>query len=423
MNYFGIIDCNNFYVSCERVFNPALNHVPVVVLSNNDGCIIARSPEVKALGVPMGAPIFKWRTLLEKHKTHIFSSNFTLYGDMSARIMHIIKTHMPYTQIYSIDEAFIFFKDTSLAQACAQALEVQTTIYQWTGIPVSIGIAPTKTLAKVANRYAKKYPRLNGLFAVDEPTDITFLLQHINVQDIWGIGGRNTKKLNTLGIYNAYELTRQPDALIQKLLTVSGLKTVHELRGIVCFPLESSYEPQKTIACTRSFSIPITELDELKKAVATYVVRAAEKVRQQGSAVATLYGFISTSRFKEPYYSNSFHINLSTPSAYTPDLITYALNGLEHIFKQGFAYKRAGVICAQLIDQRNIQEDLFKPEEAEKRHAKRITMAGFDAVNNKWGRDTLSFASQGQRRLHMLRQGNRSPRFTTAWQELLKVKA
>ena len=423
MNYFAILDCNNFYVSCERVFNPALNKVPVVVLSNNDGIIVARSQEVKALGVPMGAPIFKWRTLLEKHNTAIFSSNFTLYGDMSARIMRIINDNQPYVQVYSIDEAFILFKNMSLHEAHKQTAELQSKIYQWTGIPVSIGIAPTKTLAKVANWYAKKYQNLSGVFAVSNPEDITLLLKHLKVDDIWGIGRRYAKKLNAHKIYTAFELTQRADSWIQKQLTICGLQTVHELRGTVCFPLENIWEPQKAVACTRSFSTPITECAELKEAVAAYVTRAAEKVRKQGSAVITLYVFIRTSRFKEPYYSNSISVTLPAPSCYTPDLITHALKGLERIFKPGYAYKKAGVICTQLIDQRNLQENLFKPEDAEKRAVKTAAMNTVDKANKKWGSNTLTFAALGKKRLRTLKNGTRSPRFTTAWQELLKVKA
>lgn len=423
MNYYAILDCNNFYVSCERVFDPTLKGIPVVVLSNNDGCIVSRSQEAKNIGIPMGAPIFKWRSLIEKHNGRILSSNYTLYGDLSARIMRIIKDHQPYVQVYSIDEAFIYFKDTPLSEACAQATALQSTVYQWTGIPVSIGIAPTKTLAKVANRYAKKFPQLNGLFACEDPADIAFLLKHLPVEDVWGIGRRNTKKLHLAGIHNAYELTLSGDTWIRKQLTIVGLKTVHELRGTPCFGLESNHEPKKGIACTRSFGKPVTEILQLKEAVATYVSRAAEKARKQCSAVITMYVYIRTSRFAEHRFSDGIAITLPAPTSYTPDLITHALKGVERIFKPGYAYKKAGVILTQLLDQRNLQEQIFNAHNAEKRFEQTQTMRTVDAVNHKWGRDTLNFAACGQKRLWAMKAGNRSPRFTTTWHELLKVKA
>ncbi len=421
-SYFGIIDCNNFYVSCERLFNPALKRVPVAVLSNNDGCIVARSQEVKDLGVPKGPPIFKRRSLLAKHNAHIFSSNYTLYGDMSARIMKTIQEHMPYVQIYSIDEAFALFKNMNLEQATEQSHILQKKIYQWTGIPVSIGIAPTKTLAKVANKYAKKYKQLNGVFGIDDAAHTNWLLEHFDVGDVWGIGRRYTKKLNNFGIYNALQLIQKDDVWIRKQLTICGLKTVWELRGFVCYPLESEAEPQKGIACTRSFGTPIDNLKGLKEAVATYVTRAAEKLRKQNSAVISIYVFINTSRFADDYYGNGTSITLPIASAFTPELIKYAHQALCSIYRPGLKYKKAGVIFTQLKDQQQEQVDIFNQQKAETQKSHALTMHTVDSINKKWGRNTLHFAAQGIKPSWPSKQMRKSQRFTTCWQELLCIE-
>lgn len=421
-SYFGIIDCNNFYVSCERVFNPKLKRVPVAVLSNNDGCIVARSQEVKDLGVPMGAPLFKWQSMLAKHNVRIFSSNYTLYGDMSARVMQTIKEHMPYVQIYSVDEAFALFKNMELEQALAQSHVLQKKIYQWTGIPVSIGIAPTKTLAKVANKYAKKYKQLNGVFGMDETAQINWLLEHFEVGDIWGIGRRYAKKLHRFGIYNALQLTQKDDAWIRKQVTICGLKTVWELRGFVCYPLESASEPQKGIACTRSFGTPIDSLKGLKEAVATYTARAAEKLRKQKSAVISLYVFVGTNRFADDFYGNGRSVTLPIPSTFTPELIKYAHQALCSIYRPGLKYKKAGVIFTQLADQQHLQLDLFCKQQSAQHKIEATAMHMVDTVNKKWGRNTLHFAAQGFAPKWPSKQMLKSQRFTTSWHELLHIQ-
>jgi len=418
---FALVDCNNFYVSCERVFNPKLEGKPVIVLSNNDGCVVARSDEVKALGVKMGIPAFKCKDLIKKHRIHVYSSNYALYGDMSQRVMDTLAQFTPDLEIYSIDEAFLSLSGFTSLNLTQYGKHIKNTIKKWTGIPVSIGISPTKTLAKVANHIAKKNPQFEGVFDITEHPQIDVLLDSIEVADVWGIGYQYSQFLNQNGIYTALQLKNAPDKWIKKHLTVVGLRTVDELRGISCIPLEQVAPPKKGIISSRSFGRPVETLAELKEAVATYVSRAAEKLRSQKSVASCVHVFLTTNRFKdEPQYSNYATFWLPIPTAYTPDLIHYAHQNLEKMFKPGYRYKKAGIMLTGILSQQQVQLNLITPSYHPSRE--KILMKTIDQINARWGSDTVKYAVAGIQRLWKMRQSKKSPRFTTYWKEIPVVR-
>ena len=335
-----------------------LRKKPVVVLSNNDGCVIARSNEAKALGIKMGAPFFQNRELFKKNSVRFFSSNYSLYGDMSCRVMTTLQQFTPDLEIYSIDEAF--FSLDGFSDLTRYGRRIRKTVKQHTGIPVSIGIAPTKTLAKVANKIAKKNLSLQGVLDLAEVEDLDSLLETVAVEDIWGVGCRYAAMLNRHGITNACQLKNADDAFIQKTMTIVGLRTVHELRGEPCIELEQSPPPKKAIGSSRSFGKPVEELEELLESVSDYVSRAAEKLRTQNSAAATVQVYLTTNRFKnEPQYANYISCTLPTPTAYTPDLIACAQACLKAIYRKGYRYKKTGILLTGLTPANGLQLNLF----------------------------------------------------------------
>jgi len=417
----ALVDCNNFYASCERVFNPALIGKPVVVLSSNDGCIIARSNEAKAIGIKMGEPLFKCAPLIKLHNVHVFSSNFTLYGDMSSRVMQTLESFTESMEIYSIDEAFIKLGGHAPDTLADYGQAIGARVRQWTGLPISIGIAPTKTLAKIANKIAKTDPRHNGVFIIHTDSDYRTLLEQTPVNDIWGIGRRITVSLCKYGITNALQLINQPDEWIRKKLTIMGLRTVWELRGISCIHLHEQPDPKQSIACTRSFGNTVSSKESLQEAVSLYVCRAAAKVRAQGSAVCAMQIFITTSRFnREDYYYNSTTIELATPTDYTPTLIAHARKAVSNLFREGYRYKKAGVIMLQLVDKDQLQTHMF--DTVHRNQQQDELMQAIDTINGKWGRDTVHSLATGLKRQWTARCSLRSARFTTSWDELLKIK-
>jgi DNA polymerase V len=416
MTLYALIDCNNFYVSCERVFNPKLNNKPIVVLSNNDGCIIARSNEAKALGIPMGAPLFEYQALLHRHKVVVYSSNYALYGDMSTRVMSTLAQFCPDIEVYSIDEAFLLLKFPSSANLHEYALTIRNQVMRWTGIPISVGIAPTKTLAKIANRIAKKEPSYKSVFLLPENPDS--ILKSVAVTDIWGVGRHYTKLLQRFGIHTAYDLKYTDDRWIKKRMTICGLRTVHELRGIACFALDENPERKQSIACTRSFGKPTSELKDLKEAVANYTARAAQKLRTQKSLACALYVFITTKHYSRYRYAKGICIPLSVATSYTPTLIEYAHRGLTAIYKSEYYYKKAGVILLDFVDEQHAQTDLFVPLPSENQ---KKFMCTFDQINKKWGRKTVHFAAEGIKKPWLMRQSQKSAPFTTDWDNLLKI--
>ena len=417
---FALVDCNNFYASCERVFNPLLANKPIVVLSNNDGCIVSRSGEAKSLGIGMGAPVFECEDLIKKHDIQVFSSNYTLYGDMSARVMTALEHFCPNVEVYSIDEAFLCF--TGFWQDLHEyGVKIRKSVKQWTGIPVSIGIGPTKTLAKIANKLAKKLRC--GVFNLSErsPSQIDHILSRIPVSDIWGIGGSYTRKLQKIGIYTALDFKHAPDRWVQKHMTIVGLRTVYELRGISCLRLEEKTDPKKNICSSRTFGKPVESAVDMHEAVASYAATAGAKLRSQRSAAKSMVVFISTNRHREnePQYRNAAVYNFAVPTSSTPELVTGARIALRSILRSGYRYRKAGVLLMGLLPEHHVQFNLFTPPRSIQSHQ---LMRTFDRLNHKYGRRTLFVAATGMEQSWQTKVQFKSPAFTTNWGELLEVK-
>ncbi len=415
---FALIDCNAFYVSCERVFNPKLNNRPVVALSNNDGCIISRSKEAKALGIKMGVPLFKVKDIVEKEKVVVFSSNYTLYADMSRRVMNIISSSSPYTEIYSIDEAFVELSSLPIDYE-SYAHQLRQTILQHTGIPVSIGIASTKTLAKVANHKAKKDDSLNGVCSLVNYNNIDQILELTEVGDVWGVGRRLSKKLINHGIHNAKLLKNCSDSWIRKMMSVNGLKTITELRGISCIPLEEYSMTRKSCCTTRSFGKLLTNLDDIEQAVTTFARRAAERIRSESLAASCVSVFVRTNPFdkKSAYYSNGASRTLSYPTHDSITIIETSLLLTKRIFKNNYQYKKAGVLLSGLCDESEIQETLFEKNYNQNSDL----MSAVDAINYRYGRDTLQMASECKVGNWRQKRENCTRNYTTQIDRLLLV--
>ncbi len=417
----ALVDCNNFYASCERVFNPALTGKPIVVLSNNDGCVIARSNEAKALGIKMGEPLFKCKALIERNNVHVFSSNFTLYGDMSSRVMQTLASFNNPLEIYSIDEAFIEVGHIAPEVLPEYIQAMRARVKQWTGLPVSIGVAPTKTLAKIANKLAKSDPSYNGVYIIEKNGNYDQLLEQTNVNEVWGIGRRITVSLQKAGIVNALQLVSKTDEWVRHHLTIVGLKMVWELRGISCIKLHEQPDPKQSIACTRSFGNTISSKESLQEAISLYVSRAAAKVRAQHSAVGAMQIFITTGKYNVEHMYLSTVVELQTPTDYTPTLIAYARAAVERLFKEGFRYKKAGVVMMQLVAKDQLQTHMFDQEQVNNIHHDQL-MTAMDSINHKWGRETVHSLATGLKRQWSARSSQRSNRFTTSWDELLVIK-
>ncbi len=421
MKKYALVDCNNFYVSCERVFDPSLRNRPVVVLSNNDGNVVARSSEAKEIGIPFGAPCFSVTGLVKKHNIGVFSSNYTLYGDMSSRVMDTLAAYSPDMEIYSIDEAFMRI-DNVCSNSELYGKRMKQEVYCNTGIPVSVGIGPTKTLAKLANHIAKKKPETGGVFEITGSTSDDSLLESLPVEEVWGIGRQHKKLLNSYGICTVRQLRDAPDRWIKKKMAITGLRTVYELRGISCIPLEELPSPKKEIVSSRSFGRPVTELSEIKEALCSYVSRAAEKLRREKGAASYITVYITTSPFKkeDPQYSRSVTAELPFPMSYTPLLLKYATAMIEKIYRKGFRYKKTGVMLGGITRANEIQMNLFSsfnPEKGEK------LMETIDGINRKMGRDSVHFACTGIDQPWQMKRNFMSKRYTTHPDELPVAKA
>lgn len=416
---FALVDCNNFYASCERVFNPKLNGQPVIVLSNNDGCVVARSNEAKALGIGMGVPEFMVREIIRAHRVQVFSSNYALYGDMSQRVMETLQQFCPNLEIYSIDEAFLSLSGFRSKNLADYAATIRATVKQWTGIPVSIGIAETKTLSKIAGDIAKKSP--SGVFDLLTCSDRECVLEKTPVSDVWGIGRAHSQFLNGCGIHTALQLSRADDQFIRKQMGIVGLRLVHELRGLSCLKLEECPPPKKGITCARSFGKAITKIQEMEEAVSSYVTRAAEKLRREQLAVTNLTVFLHTNQFKEvAQYNNSLTVKIPVATDTTHELITAALQGMRKIWREGYAYKKAGVMFLGLVPASQVQGDLFDGKD---RTRPKKLMAALDSINARFGSGTLQYASSGITKEWKATFNRRSPAFTTSWDELPVVRA
>ncbi len=421
MPLFALVDCNNFYVSCERVFNPKLTGKPVIVLGNNDGIVVARSNEAKALGIPMGVPAFKFQALIRKHDVQVFSSNYALYGDMSQRVMETLQQFSPEVEVYSIDEAFLSLSGFDHRNVTEYGQRIRTTVKQWTGLSVSVGIAETKTLAKVANHHAKRSSDVAGVFDLTAWPDRDGLLAMVPVDDVWGIGPNHSRRLKQYGIKTALALRQADDQWIRKQMGVVGLRTVRELRGISCLPLEECPPPKQGITCSRAFGKPITTLIEMREAVAAYTVRAAEKLRGEQLAASALTVFLTTNPFKdEPQYSHAVTLRLPVATDATPELLNVALRGIETAYREGFRYKKAGVMLLELLPVGQIQANLF--DRVDRERSTRL-MRAIDRLNAHDGTDTVRFGAAGLTQRWRTTFGKRSPAYTTNWHDLPLVQA
>ena len=395
MSLYALVDCNNFYASCERVFAPYLTGRPVVVLSNNDGCVIARSDEAKAAGIPMGAPFHQYEEQLKRHHVAVFSSNYALYGDMSARVMKSLHTFTPDVEVYSIDEAFLGLNGFDPRILPHHMKEMRAAVKQWTGIPVSVGIAPTKTLAKLANRIAKKYTS-DGVYMMKDPALMTRILGDIEVEDIWGISKRWGARLRQMGIGTALQLREASPRQIRQSLSVVGERIVHELNGHPCLMLED-VQPKQTIMSSRSFGSMVTKKAELEEAVASYTARAAEKLRRQSGRAGSVYVFLRTNRFRkqDPQYSNAAMVGFDNPTSDTATLIRAAVQAIGDLYRSGYRYHKAGVMLMELTNAHEGPISLLNPEPEEDRQLKDKRMAVLDKVNRQMGRGTLFHAAEG----------------------------
>ena len=420
MRSIALIDVNNFYVSCERVFDPKLINKPVVVLSNNDGCAVARSNEVKALGVGMGAPWFKFKDLAKQHGIVALSSNYALYADMSNRVMSILSQYSPDQEVYSIDESFLDLSHLKLRDLLHYGQSMRQRILQWTGLPVCVGIGPTKTLAKLANHCAKKRTVFNGVcnFNAMPLQTINQVLSEIDVGEVWGVGRKLAPKLQALGINSVLDLKQANPERLRQLFSVVIEKTIRELNGTVCIEMEEIAPPKKQIVSSRSFGYPVTDYNSLAESITLYMSRAAEKLRKQNSYAGSVYVFIRTSPFKEnqAFYSNGLTIPLPTPSDDTRLLVNAALWGLKQVFRPHYNYIKAGVMLSELVDVNGVQTDLFSQLQVSLKSTK--LMGVLDGINNKMGKESIKLASEGFKRPWKMKQGNKSPSYTTRWKEV-----
>jgi DNA polymerase V len=418
---FALIDCNNFYASCERVFQPHLNGKPVVILSNNDGCVIARSNEAKSLGIPMGAPAFKYKEVFQKNKVQIFSSNFTLYGDISNRVMSIISRYVPDVEIYSIDEAFIKFDGFSEEEANEKCSDIIKTILKWTGIHVSIGLAPTKSLAKVANRIAKKYfTRTKGFYSINNNEKRIKALKNISAGDIWGIGFQNEKKLFKVNVKSGMDFVNLPDQWVKKNMSIIGLKLKKELEGIPTLNIEEGRIDKKSIATTRSFESEISSLNDLIERITTFSVVAAKKLRRQNSECNMISVFIRSNPFKQNDDKYHFSLTGSLPFSTNSsiEISKFAVKLLTKIYSKNKSYKKAGIILMGLSPQSSHQFSLFDQNIDKQKKL----MRSIDNIDNKYGLYKVRLASQDQKRIWKMKRQKLSRNYTTEIDEVLIVK-
>ena len=424
----AIVDCNSFYCSCERLFKPHLQNKPLVVLSNNDGCIISRSDEAKALGVAMAGPYFKARPLIEKYGVSTFSSNYNLYGDLSWRVMETLRMILPphCVEVYSVDECFLDLSHIPKENIQAFSLYLRETVELWTGIKVSVGVAPTKVLSKVANRLAKKHKEAtNCVLVLDTPKKTEQALQRTPIEDVWGVGYQYAEKLRRYSINTAFDLSKRDIVWATKHLGgVTGAKLIRELKGIESMQMLEELNTKKMIATTRMFGSPVTALSDIKEAVATYTSRAAEKLRRQHGAANTISVFVvpreqsHTTHFRHGPTIGS-HVILPLATSSTNELIKPAVALVERLYEEGRFYKKAGVMLSGIVPDSSIQGNLFKPAEENKN---RMLMSMMDNVNFAMRDDVLKFATSGTSRDWKMRQELRSPRYTTRWDEICEVK-
>ncbi|WP_343306721.1 Y-family DNA polymerase [Chitinophaga niabensis] len=416
----ALVDCNNFYVSCERLFQPSLQGRPVVVLSNNDGCVIARSDEAKEIGIEMGAPAFFMEEMLSSHNVAVFSSNYALYGSLSGRVMQVLQTYCGTVETYSIDEAFLFLGDMPNIDVERYAADIKSAI-KAVGIPVTIGIAPSKTLAKMANRYAKKMKKHIGTHILDSTEKIQEVLQYTEVGDIWGVGPQYAQLLKRNGFRTALDLSLAPEEWVRKNMTVVGQRTYNELKGIPCIEFEQEPPAKQNICVARSFGQLLSEKKEVTEALANYTATAAKKLREQGSCCRMINVFIQTNNFRpqDLQYYKSINIQLPVATSATSELLHYARTGLDHIWRDGYNFKKVGVLLLDLIPANSAQRGLF--DEVDRPRNDRL-MKAMDAINRSCGaKELVKFAVQGYGRKWKLRQEKLSQCYTTRLDQVLTI--
>ena len=418
---FALVDCNNFYCSCERVFNPALNGRPVVVLSNNDGCVIARSDEAKAIGINMGVPEYIVRNNLKEHNVAVFSSNYTLYGDMSDRVMKLLSSFAPSIELYSIDEAFLDLSELAYTDLLLLGVKIKKTIFQCTGIPVTVGIAPTKTLAKMANRYAKKNNKALGVHWLANDDLTKQALEFTEIGDVWGIGHQYATLLMRNGISNALAFTRMPDDWVRDKMSVVGLRLLKELSGIPCIEWEFEPKRKKNICTSRSFGKPSDKIDFLAEALTNHGAACALKLRNDKSCTSRITVFIRTNPFRtqDVQHSGDITIQTSSPTNDTTEIIKYVLKGLDIIFRPGCSFMKCGVIVSEIVPENSVQSSLFDSMDRKK---SKVLMQTLDKINKSLGKEVVRFAIQGFEKRYRLKQDYLSKRYTTNINEILHVK-
>ena len=410
-----LADCNNFYASCERVFNPKLKNKPVIVLSNNDGCVIARSNESKALGIQMGEPAFKIKDIIIKHRVYVFSTNFALYGDMSSRVMSILKDESPLTEIYSIDEAFMDF--STISDYAKLAYKIKEKVSISTGIPVSFGVAKTKTLAKVANHIAKKYTTDN-IFVMNDSIKI---LKKFPISKVWGIGRSNSSMLINHGVKTAYDFINLNENWVQQKMSIVGLKILRELKGIQCFDINDYPKRKKSICTSRTFPKDSNNLKYIEQAISNHATRCAEKLRKEKSCALHIGVFLNVNRFKNSdKYQNGFRVAMfEVATNDTMKIIEASKLLLKSIYRKNIFYKKAGVIMGDIVPQNQVQLHLFNDSSQDIKIKK--LLENVDFINKKMGRNTIKFLAQGLAKREKLKQENLSPCYTTRWEDILKI--
>ena len=416
----ALIDCNNFYASCERIFNPKLIGKPIVVLSNNDGCIIARSKEAKKLGIKMGEPYFKAKNIIEKNKVEVFSSNYSLYGDISQRVMETLSSFSSEVEIYSIDEAFLGLNGFENYELKTYCNHIRQIINKWVGIPVSIGVGPTKTLSKIANNLAKKNSNYKGVCILENKIEIKKALNQTSIEDVWGIGRRLSIFLKKYNIDTAHHFSEMDRGWIRKNMGVVGEKTYLELNGVSCLDLELVPSDKQSCCVSRSFSRPIEKLFDLEESISTYGSRVSEKIREEGLVAESMSIFVLTNHFnrREKQYSNSIKLHLPFPTNNSIKIVKRSLEGIRKIYRPGYKYKKAGIILYGLSRQ-NVTKGLLDYD----REASDSIMQTIDKINNRYGGETIKIASEGIKKIWRMKRENVSPCYTTRFDELVEVKS
>ena len=416
----ALVDCNSFYASCERIFNPKLLGKPIVVLSNNDGCIITRSSEAKALGIKMGEPYFKAKKIIEENNVKVFSSNYSLYGDISQRVMEILLGFSPDVEIYSIDEAFLSFKGFKNYELSKYCKYIKKTINQWVGIPVSIGIGSTKTLSKIANHLAKKNDQYEGVCVLKEKKLVDEALNKTEISEVWGIGKRMSKFLRKHNVYTAKQFAHLNRNWVRKNMGLFGEKTQLELQGVSCLDVDLTTTSKKSCCVSRSFSRPIEKIEELKESIANYGSRVAEKIREESLIAQSMSVFVLTNHFnkREKQYSNSIKLQLDYPTNNSMLIVKRAVEGIDRIFRQGYRYKKAGIILYELHNSSSVRGllDYDRPRSES-------LMKSLDEINYRYGSSTLKIAAEGMQKNWQMRRQNISPCYTTRFDDLMIVKS